>query len=97
MDSPTIKKNRATDIILVLKPKEGGPKNKSGTVDNRLFSGNNNLHAVMNTQNCLWTLQMDHGLIPGGLQQSFTGFTPLLKYVTDYYNRRNVEIAEIID
>lgn len=91
-------RNRSTDIILVLKPMEGKkPLSAAGMVDNRLFNGENNLHAIMDTQTCLWRLTIDNGILPPVLRQQFTGFSRLLNFVKGYYDRRNVEIAEIRD
>ena len=97
-DPTTIKKNRATDIILVLKVIDGkAPLNSTGLTDSRLFTGDNNLHAIMDKQTCLWYLQMDSGLLPKPLMQRFTGLGLLMKFVVEYYKKRNIEIKEVID
>lgn len=90
------KENRKEDIVLVLKP-IGSAKHVSGLMDKRLFTGDNNLHAVMDTQTCLWSLRYDHGILPQSLKQKFTGYAPLIKYVTDYLKNRNIEITEVKD
>lgn len=91
-------KIRKTDIIIVIQPIEGkNALSNKGLVDNRLFTGENRLHAVMNTQTCLWHLKYDSGIVPPALQQQFTGFTRLLNFVKDYFKKRNIEIKEIID
>lgn len=91
-------KNRSTDIILVLKPVDGEkPKSVTGLVDPRLFTGENRLHAIMNTQTCLWHLAYDNGILPGALKQQWTGWDPLYKFTTAYFKRRNIEIVEVID
>lgn len=91
-------RNQKTDIILVLRPMEGKDAlNSIGLVDKRLFKGENKLHAIMDTQTCLWHLKMDNGIVPQSFQQQFTSFGKLLNFVKDYYARRNVEIAEIQD
>src|SRR5258708_21270275 len=94
----TIKKNRETDIIIKLKPIEGkSPKSSTGITDNRLFTGENNLHAIMDKQTCLWYMVMDSGVLPHPLKQRFTNFNLLLRHATDYYARRNIMITEVID
>ncbi len=91
-------KNLKTDIVFKLKPMEGKkPTSASGLVDNRLFTGENNLHAVMDTQYSLWYLKYDNGAVPPPLQQRFTSFSKLLNFVTDYYSKRNIEITEVHD
>lgn len=91
-------KNRKTDIILVLKPIDGKPKNSTGLVDRQLFTGENNLHAIMDTQTCLWHLKYDRGVLPPHLRdKQFTGYSAMLKYVKDYMLTRNIEISEIRD
>lgn len=98
MSNQAEKKNRATDVILVLKPKVGlMPKNSGGLTDTRLFTRENNLHAKMDIQTCLWHLEYDKGELPPIFKQKFTGLTALLKFVTAYYNKRNVEIVDMID
>lgn len=90
--------NRSNDIVLVLKPKEGkSPLDVIGQVDNRIFDGNNNLHAILDTQTCLWYLRYEKGVLPRPFQQRFTSYRKMLEFVTQYYDRRNVEIAEIRD
>lgn len=89
---------RKTDIILILKPIEGKKAlTSSGIVDSTLFSGDNNLHAKMDTQTCLWYPEMDKGVLPPQLKQRFTSFHKLHDFVKTYYNRRNIDIVEIRD
>jgi hypothetical protein len=92
-------KIRKTDIILKLKPIEGVlPKTSNDRlVDTRLFTGVNNLHAIMDRQTCLWHLVYDNGMLPAALKTKFTSFTRLEQAVRDYMLKRNVEIVEIID
>lgn len=98
MDKNVNERNRKTDIVIVLRPKEGKTaKNALMEVDNRLFTGKNNLHAIMDIQTCLWSLKFDSGLLPPLLRQQYTSFTKLLIDVKNYYSRRDVVVAEIID
>src|SRR5438445_10985282 len=92
------KTNRSTDIIIDLKPREGeGTKNTSGITDNRLFTGENKLHAVMDTQNTLWTLRYEKGVTPEPFKGQWTSFSKILNFVKDYYAKRNIDVVGIID
>lgn len=89
---------RKTDITLVLKPIDGSPKNVHGIIDRGLFTGNNNLHAIMDDQTCFWKVAYENGKLPGGLKdQQFTSYSKLMSYVTTYFKERNIEIAEVRD
>lgn len=82
--------------ILKLERKEG--KNvltETGLIDNRLFTGENNLRAIQEP-NSLWSLKYDHGSVPEFLRQQFTSFSTLIKVVTEYFNKRNIIIKEVI-
>ena len=85
--------NVSTDRILSLKPIDDKIKDV-GLLDKRLFTGDNNLHAVQDSG--LWFVKYDHGALPGFLNQKFTNFNQLLKYVTSYFKSRNVEVKEVI-
>lgn len=98
MINHAMKKNRESDIILVLKPIEGKkPLASSGMVDSRLFTGKNQLHAVQDTSIRLWHLKYDMGILQEPLRQRFTTLDKLLEFVTGYFARRNIEIVEIKD
>ena|ERR1700692_198253 len=91
-------KNRDSNRVLVLKPMEGKTAmNSIGSSDPRLFTGENNVHAIMNKETSLWYLKMDHGLLPQQLAQQFTSFNKLFGFVSEYYKRRNIDITEVID
>lgn len=96
-EQSVIKENRKNDIVFKLRPKEGGAERQDGLIDKRLFTGGNNLHAILDRQTMLWGLAYDSGVLPQQLQQRFTGLTPLYKTVRDYFDKRNVDIVEIID
>jgi hypothetical protein len=86
-----------TDRVLVLEPIEGkATLSSTGMVDKRLFNGENRLHAIKDEATTLWYCQYDSGRLPEPLQQRFTGFKALLKFVEDYMLRRNVRIKEVI-
>ncbi len=74
------------------------PKNSTGMVDTRLFSGENNLHAKMDPETCFWSLQYGNGgVLPQPLKVNFTSFPALKRHVEDYFRTRNIEIKEIQD
>ncbi len=90
-------KMRNTDRVIILEPGEGGAKSTTGMVDNRLFTGENKLHARMDTSNSQWYLQYDAGLLSDALKGRWTSFNKLKEHVEQYFNRRNVKIKEIQD
>lgn len=93
-----IVKMRSDDRIIVLKPMEGKDTLSSkGMIDNRLFTGDNNLHAKLDKHHMLWWLQTEKGLLPQELKQRWTTFDKCIEYVKDYFNRRNIEVIEVID
>jgi len=97
-DNDMNSKMNQPDRVLVLKPIEGKPtKSASGTVDKRLFTGENTLHAFQDEETCLWGFRYDSGILPGGLQQKFTSFSKAFQHAKDYYDRRNIEISEVVN
>lgn len=90
--------NQSNDRILVLSKRDisKNTTTDSGLIDNRLFTGGNKLHAVMQP-NGLWALNYDAGIIPGALKQEFTSFTQVMKFLKQYFHKRNIEIKEVID
>ncbi|MDE1830257.1 MAG: hypothetical protein KGI25_08040 [Thaumarchaeota archaeon] len=91
-------KNKSNDRILVLEKIEGEKTLSSkGIVDNSLFNGENKLHAIIDTQTMLWHLKYENGIIPPSFKQQFTSWTKLMNFVTEYYRRRNIRIAKVID
>ena len=91
-------KQRNTDRIIKLKVIDGTkPINTKGMVDSRLFTGENNLHAIMNENDGLWAIKYDSGILPNHLKQRFTSFRLLYKHVENYFQGRNVEISEVKD
>ena len=90
-------KNHQNDRVLVLKVIDGKkPKSSTGIIDPRLFSGENNLHAIKDKQLSLWALTYDSGILPPALQQRFTSFNALFKYAKEYLGNRNIEIKEVV-
>ncbi len=91
-------KNRSNDRLIVLQKIDGKPTLSSSLiVDNSLFDGSNELHAVVNTETMLWHLKQVRGTLAPPLKQQFTSFTKLMNFVTDYYKRRNIHVAGVID
>ena len=90
---------RAKDRILMLQPMEGKtPLSTSGQVDNRIFTGEQNLKLKMDPETCLWSFQYtNNGLLPGGLEGQFTSFKAGLKHAEGYFKKRNVKIIEVKD
>lgn len=91
-------KLRTDDRVFVLEIIDGKlPLTYLGLVDKRLFSGENRLHAIKDSQYQLWSLKYEMGGVPEPLKQQFTSFKSLVKFTTDYFARRNIKIKEIID
>lgn len=91
-------RNSSTDRILVLEVMDGQKaKSSTGMTDPGLFSGENKLHAIKDSQTCLWYLKYERGVLPPAFKQQFTGFKALLKFVEDYYRKRNIIVKEVID
>ena len=90
--------NLSSDRIIKLEPRSGEQVlNNKGLVDNRLFTGKNNLHLKMDKETSLWYFQYDSGIIPQQLQQRFTSYTKAMSFVEQYFNNRNVDVKEVIN
>lgn len=90
--------NASTDRILVLETVDNTkPLSSTGMVDTRLFTGENELHAVRDNQTCLWTFKYKCGGLPPPLKQQFTGFKALKSFAEGYFKKRNIRIKEVID
>lgn len=88
------------DRILILTPIDGKPLDSKGIIDPRLFKSGedgNKLHAVMDTESCLWTFKYEKGIVPPALKGSFTGFRALMKHATEYFKQRNILVKEFKD
>lgn len=81
---------------LILEPIDNlAPKKNSGMVDVSLFTGGNKLFAKRDDQAGLWYFQYERGVLPEPLKQRFTSFKILHKYAEEYFNKRNIRIAEV--
>lgn len=92
-------KMSSTDRMVVLEVIDSKlPLSSAGLIDRRLFTGDNNLHAIKDPQTCFWYLKYDFGGLPPPLKdQKFTSFTALKKHASRYFETRNVRIKEILD
>lgn len=91
-------KNKSNERQIVLEKIEGKKTlSSSGIVDTSLLNGTNGLHAVVDTQTMLWGLKQSSGILPPPLKQQFTSFTQLMRFVKEYYLRRNINVAKVID
>lgn len=91
-------KTMSDDRLLVIRPIEGKkPLSSKGLVDPRVYEGKPTLHAVKDPLYDLWRLKSDTGAVVEPLRQRWTTFKRLEKDVNDYFNKRGLEISEIID
>lgn len=91
-------KMRSDDRVFVLQPVQGkSAKDILGRADPRLFTGENNLHAIYDDITGMWRLRYDMGALPEPLKQKFTTFNTAVDAVKKYFSSRNVEITKIID
>ena len=89
---------KSNDRIIKLKVKEGmKPADSSGTIDHRLWKGENAIH-VIRQETGLWTLRIEHGSLPPSLASTqYTSFSLAKRAISEYFNKRNLEIYEIIE
>jgi hypothetical protein len=91
-------KMKSNDRVFILEKMEGlDTKTTKGLIDNRLFTGENKLHAKLDPQTSHWFMQYDSGVIPQSLSGRFTSFGKLRDHVEGYYNKRNIKIKQIIE
>jgi len=91
-------KMRKTDIVLSVRPMGKFTYRTSGLMDYRIFKGENQLHAIMDMETCLWRIRYETGIPPLEVRnQQFTSFSELMKYLRPYLKARNLEIVEILD
>lgn len=90
---------RSFDRILKLEVQDKKlAKSSTGVVDTRLFSGGQELHLTMDIQTNLWSFRYsNNGLLPQPLQGHFTSFTKGYEHAKNYFDKRNVRIAEVKD
>jgi hypothetical protein len=91
-------KSRKTDRVLVIRPIPGrNSKTDKGITDNRLFQGENIVHAVMHPETCLWRIKYEKSMPPPVLNQAFTSFNKLMQFATGYFEKRGLRIESVID
>lgn len=91
-------KMRSDDRVLKIQPIEGKkPKDVTGMIDPRLFTGENNVHATMDPQTTLWSIRYEKGNMPPVFNQRFTSFKQAKKFADTYFKNRNMEVVEVID
>ena len=96
VESRRMSKMKSDNRVLVLRPMEGKKSLAAdGSVDARLFTGENKLHAQYSDVTGMWSLHYDIGGLPGALKNQFTMFSELLAHTRAYFARRNVEIVEV--
>lgn len=83
-----------SEIFIKLRPMPGyDPKDVRGLVDKRLLTDEKKLMAVQDVN--LWYCKyFDGGSVPQPLQQKFTNYNQFIRYVTNYFRSRNIEIVE---
>lgn len=87
---------RSTDRILKLEKFD--PKQKDiGLFDPRVFTGGNNLHAIMDEGTGLWSFRYEHGHVPPQLRNKFTDFNTMKKHAEAYLKSKSIKIVEVID
>jgi len=90
--------NRNRERELVLKPIDGkAPKDATGMINPKLFTGEVKLFAVIDPETMLWSLKYTSGVLPQPLRERWTSMTTLLQQVKEYFKTRNIEIVKVID
>lgn len=94
---PATNATQSEDRIIKLTPIEGvKPQRYDGLPDKKLFTGENELHAVAN--GTLWHLKYKSGALPPALaNKQWTNFTRAYEAAKKYYNARGVDIKEVIN
>lgn len=87
---------RSPDRILSMKIKDIKVKDTS-LLDPRLATGENKVHVIKEEQTGFWYFKYEHGGLPEPLKCKFTSFKKALQHAEEYYNRRNIDITEVID
>lgn len=83
---------------LVIKRIEGErPRSSTGLVDHRVFTGKVNIQAAMDPQSLLWSVRYPGSVPPQPLKQKFTKFSNLKDYLDQYFRKRGLYIAEVIE
>lgn len=87
-----------TDRVFMLTPRPGEKTlTDTGLVDQRLFKGENKLHAVMDSGSCHWFMKYEKGGLPEPLKSRYTSFPKLVDAAKQYFSSRGVDVTEIIE
>jgi len=86
------------DRVFVFHTIEGMEKlAANGLVDQRLFNGENKLHAKKEPETGLWYLQYDKGGLPPVLKQKWTSMKAMKTAAIEYFRKRGLMITEVED
>jgi hypothetical protein len=97
MIDPTAKMKKDTRVLVLEKIEGKDTKTNTGLVDNRLFSGENNLRAIKHPGTNIWEMRYDSGGLPEPLKQKFTSFNKLVTHASRYFDKRGIKISKVID
>lgn len=86
---------RSIDRILLLEKIDKSNKD-TGLMDPSVFTGKNNLHAVMD-EKCMWSFKYEHGHVPPQLRSKFTDFKTAKNFAENYLLTKNIKITGVID
>ena len=89
-------KNHSPMRELVLKPFEGKLVKGNNLVDPGIWKGTNSLKIIQD-ETSLWGFKFDKGVLPDPLKQRFTSVTKAIRFATDYFAKRNIELTEVKD
>lgn len=85
----------SNDRVFSLTPIDDKAISVKGMMDKRLFTGENKLHAIQGPGDTLWSLYYEMGIVSNEMKQKFTSFQALLKFISQYYGKRNIIVKEI--
>lgn len=66
-------------------------------IDPKLFTGEQEIHAVRGPFDNLWRVKYNKGTLPTPLKQSFTNFQQLFNFCVAYFGRRGVKVTGFTD
>lgn len=90
---------RSSDRVLTLEVMDDKlPKSSTGTVDRRLFTGEQQLHIKVDPMFMQWYFQYSqNGLLPDPLKGRFTSFAKAYEHAAGYFAKRNIKISAVRD
>lgn len=91
-------KTQSDDRLLIIRPIDGKkPMSSTGLVDPRVYTGKPTLHAIKDPVYDLWKLKSEVGTVVEPLRQKWTTFKRLERDVNDYFSKRGLHIAQVVD